>query len=84
MTYRWMEHVGPNEDFDAGYRSQSDIQIWLDNDQVEILSRALQMEKRKSIEEAVEEELQQAIKFAEQSPFPDDEELYRGIFTDRL
>ena len=33
-TYRWKEHVGPNEDYNLGYRSFSEAEIWLKNDQL--------------------------------------------------
>src|SRR5205085_1172988 len=33
-TYRWREHVGPGEDFEAGYRTRDDLQTWIENDQV--------------------------------------------------
>ena len=26
LTYRWREHVGPNEDFDAGYRGAAELE----------------------------------------------------------
>src|SRR5439155_6486629 len=35
MTYRWMEHVGPNQDYDAGYRPRSEMERWLRSDQVQ-------------------------------------------------
>ena len=34
MTYRWKEHVGPNDDFHLGYRTPEETKPWIDNDQV--------------------------------------------------
>jgi len=28
-TYRWREHVGPNWDYDAGYRSKEEVDTWI-------------------------------------------------------
>ena len=33
-TYRWREHVGPNEDYDVGYRSRDELRPWQENDQL--------------------------------------------------
>src|SRR5215470_1111781 len=34
LTYRWREHVGPNPDFDQGYRSSLELDPWQSGDQV--------------------------------------------------
>ncbi len=39
QTYRWREHVGPNEDFDQDHRSRDDVQPWMKEDQVRALAR---------------------------------------------
>ena len=31
-TYRWREHVGPNCDYDLGYRSESEGRSWIEAD----------------------------------------------------
>ena len=82
MTYRWKEHVGPNEDFDAGYRSISEAEPWFEKDQVKRLAELLNPAIRQKIEAEVEAEIHEAFEFAEQSPFPDDEELYTDIFKE--
>src|SRR5258708_37508824 len=28
-TYRWLEHVGPNFDWDLGYRSKEEVTEWM-------------------------------------------------------
>jgi len=35
-TFRSLEHVGPNEDFDLGYRDKKEVIHWLARDPVEI------------------------------------------------
>ena len=81
MTYRWKEHVGPNDDFQLGYRSIEEAEPWFKNDQVERLAGMLDLELRIHIEQEVEDEIQSAINFAETSPFPDEAELYDHVFT---
>lgn len=81
MTYRWREHVGPNEDYDAGYRPRSDLEPWLANDQVEIIGKRLPRERRAAIDAEIEQELAEAIAFAEQSPFPAIDALNTHVFA---
>jgi TPP-dependent pyruvate/acetoin dehydrogenase alpha subunit len=80
MCYRWMEHVGPNEDFTAGYRSVEEAQPWYENDQVQLIGNQLESSQRQSIEAEVEAEIKEAFEFAERSPFPGDSELYTDLF----
>lgn len=80
MTYRWREHVGPNEDFHLGYRTRSEAEPWIQNDQVKRLATFMPSRERYQIENEVESEIQRAFEFAEISPFPDTSELYTNIF----
>jgi len=80
QTYRWKEHVGPNEDFKLGYRTKDQAQAWIDNGQVKRLAALLPAGKRKKIESQVEAEIQDAVAFAEESPFPDISELTTDVF----
>lgn len=80
MTYRWREHVGPNEDFKFGYRSRREAQPWFKNDQVARLADMLDPARRQRIERQVETEIKRAFLFAEKSPFPEARELYTDLF----
>jgi TPP-dependent pyruvate/acetoin dehydrogenase alpha subunit len=80
-TYRWCEHVGPNSDFDAGYRSSAELEPWLKNDQVEQLAALITSARRTEIDAGIEQEITQAIRFAETSPFPAAEALYANVFA---
>jgi TPP-dependent pyruvate/acetoin dehydrogenase alpha subunit len=82
MTYRWKEHVGYTDDFYMGYRSKEEMAPWVEGDQLKVLGGLLDNETRLSIERSVEEELTAAIEFAEQSEFPDVEELHREVFRE--
>lgn len=81
QTYRWREHVGPNEDFDAGYRAHDDFEPWLKDDQVERVGAAIAPPRRAEIDADVEREIASAIEFAESSPFPQPEALYSNVFA---
>lgn len=80
LTYRWKEHVGPNDDFHLGYRTREEADPWMKNDQVKRLAGLLEADQRRRIESEVEAEIQAAFAFAEESPFPDGSELFTDMF----
>src|SRR5262245_1953069 len=49
-TYRWREHVGPGEDYDAGYRSRKELERWQAIDQVKAIGQRLSPSERLKIE----------------------------------
>lgn len=83
MTYRLKEHVGPGEDYQAGYRSIKQAEKWLRNDQIKRISGVLPTKNRQQIELKVDKEIAEAFEFAEQSPFPNAEELYEDVFSEQ-
>lgn len=80
LTYRWKEHVGPSDDFHLGYRTEKEREPWMKKDQVSIVASLLNKKDRQVIENEVEKEIKEAFKFAEDSPFPDDSELFSDVF----
>jgi TPP-dependent pyruvate/acetoin dehydrogenase alpha subunit len=80
--YRWKEHVGPGEDFHAGYRSRDEAQPWYDADPLRRLADELTLAQRDTIEREVEAEIEAAIRFAEESPFPEEHELTTDLYRD--
>ena len=77
-TYRYKEHVGPGEDYDAGYRSRSELESWQAKDPL-IVDRVLIDKYRPSILKEIDE----AIAFAEKSPWPDDREMLTDVIPGR-
>lgn len=82
MTYRWKEHVGPNDDYEAGYRTRDEAAPWFEHDQVKRLGELLEPGVRQRIDDEVEEEIREAFEYAEQSPFPPPSELYTDMFEE--
>lgn len=81
-TYRWREHVGPGEDYAAGYRSRDEVAPWQAADQVERVGALLDPEARAAIDAEIEREVEDAFAFAEASPFPEAEELHAHVYAD--
>jgi pyruvate dehydrogenase E1 component alpha subunit len=80
-TNRWKEHVGPNEDFDVGYRERPSIEIWPGQDPVLEIGARLTEAERLRIDGEIDAEIAAAIDFAERSPVPDAHEVYTDVFA---
>ena len=73
-TPRYREHVGPGEDFDAGYRSKEVINSWKAKDPLELNDPDLNHYRVK-----IAEEIDRAIKFALRSPQPTQIDLLEDV-----
>lgn len=80
LTARWRDHVGPDEDRVWQYRSNTELDDWIARDDLAKIASKLSPEERSTIENSVEAEIRAAIDFAEQSPYPADEELFQHVF----
>jgi TPP-dependent pyruvate/acetoin dehydrogenase alpha subunit len=78
--YRWLEHVGPNEDFQAGYRARDEAAPWIERDALRVVARKLTENQRLEIEQEVECEICEAFAAAENDRFPDERELYTDLY----
>lgn len=81
-TYRWREHVGPEDDHDAGYRRRADLEYWMEKDPVEIVGACLDPDDRGRIDDEIETEIRSAVAFAEQSPFPEPQAMWMDVYAD--
>jgi pyruvate dehydrogenase E1 component alpha subunit len=81
-AYRWREHVGPNLDYDQGYRSEDEMKPWVENDQVASVAADLPDDLRRRIDDEVEARVAAAIDYAETSPFPEPSRLHDHVYAD--
>ncbi len=85
--YRYLEHVGINEDFDAGYRPKSEFLQWLKMDPIELqrnklLTNSLATDAEiVQLEAKINDRIENSVSLAKAAPFADKAELYRGIFA---
>jgi len=73
-TARYREHVGPGEDFAAGYRSQAEMDLWKSKDPL------LNLQNFEDIKSLISAEIQDAVKFAMNSPLPTRDELLTDVY----
>jgi TPP-dependent pyruvate/acetoin dehydrogenase alpha subunit len=82
LAYRWREHVGPNEDFGAGYRSRKEAEPWFRRDPVARAAKRVSSEVRRTVDAEVLAEIREAFEFAERSPFPEPAALYTDVVAE--
>ena len=73
-TCRYREHVGPGEDFFGGYRSEEDLAEWKAKDP--LIARVGELSR---YEEEIQAEIDFAVEFAMNSPFPTEEDLLTDV-----
>lgn len=74
-TYRYRQHVGPNEDYQVGYRLREELDKWLERDPL-VQDKAL-IEK---YSEHIEKEIDAAVAYAEASTFPPEKDLLQDVW----
>jgi len=83
--YRYLEHVGIYEDFNAGYRPKSEYLEWYKRDCLilqrnRLLSIGYTEADIEKAERLVDKQIKNSIKQAREAPYPEREELYWGVF----
>jgi TPP-dependent pyruvate/acetoin dehydrogenase alpha subunit len=83
--YRYLEHVGVNEDFNQGYRDRKEFERWRAIDPLDLqrkkLARSCSEEEIARAEAAIDKQVTESIKRAEQAPFPAPKELYEDVLA---
>lgn len=82
--YRYLEHVGVNEDFKAGYRPEPGLQEKLANDPVYQLRQKLLYAGYSNIVNEIEDKIKVQVLVsrikAQRAPFPEKDEFMKGVF----
>jgi pyruvate dehydrogenase E1 component alpha subunit len=79
--YRWREHVGPGDDYHIGYRQKTELEPWMQTDQIDKVGAMLDAETRAGIDRTLEAEIAEAVDFAEKSPFPKPRALMENVYA---
>jgi pyruvate dehydrogenase E1 component alpha subunit len=86
-TYRWREHCGPDYDFHLGYRSEAEVESWKRRCPLLRLREHMRAagawddETAEGIAGEVDEEVRAAVRFAQDSPFPEESRLLEDVFA---
>lgn len=84
--YRFLEHVGPREDFDAGYRPRPTPEELDRLDPVlcfekELCQNGCEFSELEGTKKEIAKKIESSILAAQKSSFPPPEELYTDVFT---
>lgn len=87
-TYRWRGHVGADWNYDVGVRRKDELKEWLPRDPVararkRLIENGVAETQLSELESAVELELNAAISFARESPYPSTDSLGEHLFFKR-
>ncbi|HTY45840.1 MAG TPA: thiamine pyrophosphate-dependent dehydrogenase E1 component subunit alpha [Patescibacteria group bacterium] len=85
-TYRWRGHVGPECDYEKGCRSKEELAEWMEK--CPIAGYKEELLKNKVITPAeyetrmqeIDRQINAAVAFAKESPFPDAGEIFRDVY----
>lgn len=82
LTYRWRGHVGPNLDLDKGLRTKEELDYWMKRCPIKKLEEVLNLskEEKSQISNKIEKEIEETVKFAKESPYPEETELIKDVF----
>lgn len=83
--FRLLEHVGPNEDFAAGYRLKPPIEELKKIDPILCLEEKFKIysidpNQLSAIRDSINIKIEDSIEFAKQSPFPNNDQLLADIY----
>jgi pyruvate dehydrogenase E1 component alpha subunit len=87
MTYRWLEHCGPLGDVHLGYRTQEEFDAWVARCPIRLHRKLLEDDglmdeaAHDAVDAEVAAEIDDAVAFAQKSPFPPRTELSWHIFA---
>lgn len=89
-TYRWREHCGYDYDNHIGYRTQEEFEQWksrcpLSMMRAKLLSENILAEKDLSkMQQEINVEIEEAVRFAYASPLPKKERLYMNVYAAKI
>ncbi|MBN1353329.1 MAG: thiamine pyrophosphate-dependent dehydrogenase E1 component subunit alpha [Candidatus Omnitrophica bacterium] len=85
-TYRFLEHVGPNFDFNNPYRTEKEVRMWMRRCPIARLRRRLLKDNTvtekelESMAEKISLEIDGSLDYARKSPWPEDEDLLKDVY----
>jgi len=85
-AYRWKEHVGPNFDYNLGYRTKEELESWMARCPIRLFRERVTregvctQEELDQIGSRLNEEIAEAVRFGKESPEPTAAELASDVY----
>ncbi len=86
-TYRWRGHHEGDPNQGRRYRTMDEVKAWMEKCPIKhfeerlVEERALTKPKIKKIWEEIEKEVDGSVEYANQSPFPEPQDLYEDVYV---
>jgi pyruvate dehydrogenase E1 component alpha subunit len=86
-TYRWRGHYEGDPNQGRRYRTTEEIQTWIKKCPIKrfeeklIKEKVLNKNKTRHIREEIEKKIEEAVAFANQSPFPDPQDIFEDVYV---
>jgi|TARA_B100002003_G_scaffold247857_1_gene280279 pyruvate dehydrogenase E1 component alpha subunit len=86
VTYRHREHVGPDYDFNNPYRTRKEVESWMRKcpikrlEKLLISEKLLTIKKIESFKSHISCEIEEAIQYARNSPWPHKKSLLEDVY----
>jgi len=86
-TYRWRGHHEGDPNQGRRYRTIEEVKEWMEKCPIKrfeeklVGEKTLNKVKRKKIWEEIGKEIEEAVEFANQSPFPDHHDIYEDVYV---
>lgn len=87
ITYRWRGHHEGDPNQGTRYRTKEEIEKWVEKcpikrfEKLLLEDRTLNKNKVDKLKKEVQQEIEDAVKFANESPFPEIEALYEDVYV---
>lgn len=84
MTYRWLEHCGPNQDDQVGYRSREEIEFWKSKDPIKNLEINLNTKELVEYDHFLKsllKEIDDSFKNAKESMPPSEKSIHTQVYS---
>jgi acetoin:2,6-dichlorophenolindophenol oxidoreductase subunit alpha len=88
LTYRWLGHFSGDTEYYGGYRTKEEVDAWKARCPIKRAREKLMelgiltLAEAEAIERKVQALVDEAERFADESPYPTREELLSGVFPD--
>lgn len=84
-TYRWRGHVGASWDMDVGVRRKDELGEWLKKDPIarareRLIAAGPPPEEFERIHKEIKTEVEEAVQYARESPYPPEDDLFAYIY----
>jgi len=87
-TYRWKGHVGPETDYQKEIRPKHELDEWMEKCPIKAYEEFLMRNQlftesvSRDMTHEIDAELETALRFAKESPFPERDELLKDVYRD--